>query len=135
MQSDLPPRPAVGVVCRRGEDVLLIRRGHPPRQGEWSIPGCKVRRGESLHAAARRELFEETGVSARIGALLSVYEIIDADFHYVLIDYDAAWLSGEPLAGDDATEAAFMPYEQALRIVSRDDLRDVLIRARNKTET
>ncbi len=124
------PIPAVGVVCWRGDEVLLIRRGRAPRQGEWSIPGGKVERGESLHEAARRELLEETGVTAEIGGLIEVYEIIDAAFHYVLIDYRAIWLSGEPVASDDADEARFMPLDEALAKVSREDLRDVLVKSR-----
>lgn len=129
MQSGLHPIPAVGVVCWRGDEVLLIRRGHPPGLGEWSIPGGKVGRGEELHAAALRELFEETGITAQIGELIAVYEIIATDFHYVLIDYMADWLSGEPRAGDDADQALFFPYEQAMAHVSQDDLRDVLSRS------
>lgn len=131
MQSDLYPLPAVGVVCRRGGDVLLIRRGRAPRLGEWSIPGGKVGRGESLRDAALRELYEETGVRARIGDLLAVYEIIEPDFHYVLIDYVADWIEGEPRAGDDADEARFLPFEAALLRVAHDDLRDVLRRAKD----
>ena len=124
------PIPAVGVVCWRGDEVLLIRRGRAPRQGEWSIPGGKVERGESLHAAAVRELYEETGVTANIGKLIEVYEIIDAEFHYVLIDYAAIWEAGEPVAADDADEARFMPLDEALASVSREDLRDVLVKSR-----
>ncbi|HWU50260.1 MAG TPA: NUDIX hydrolase [Asticcacaulis sp.] len=136
MQSGLHPTgqhpsPAVGVVCRRGDEVLLIRRGRPPRQGEWSIPGGKVNWGEGLHAAALRELYEETGVRAHIGDLLAVYEIVEPDFHYVLIDYAADWIEGEPCAGDDADEARFMPFDQALTLVKQADLRDVLLRAQN----
>ncbi|MGN6421756.1 MAG: NUDIX hydrolase [Asticcacaulis sp.] len=125
------PRPAVGVVCLRGDEVLLIRRGRPPRQGEWSIPGGKVAWGEGLHAAALRELYEETGVRAHIGDLLAVYEIVETDFHYVLIDYIADWTEGEPRAGDDADEARFMSFDEALTLVKQDDLRDVLLRAQN----
>ena len=124
------PIPAVGVVCWRGDEVLLIRRGRAPRQGEWSIPGGKVERGESLHAAAVRELYEETGVTANIGKLIEVYEIIDAEFHYVLIDYAAIWEAGEPVAADDVDEARFMPLDEALASVSREDLRDVLVKSR-----
>lgn len=122
--------PAVGVVCRRGDEVLLIKRGRAPRLGEWSIPGGKIHAGETLHAAALRELLEETGVTATISHLIDVYEIIDSDFHYVLVDYAADWVAGEPMAGDDADEARFMPYDDALACVARDDLRDVLSRAR-----
>ncbi len=120
------PIPAVGVVCWRGDDVLLIRRGREPRKGEWSIPGGKVDRGETLHDAAARELLEETGVVAEIGGLIEVYEIIVPDFHYVLIDFCGQWLSGQPVAADDADEAQFVNVEAALSLVSRDDLRDVI---------
>lgn len=120
------PIPAVGVVCWRGDEVLLIKRGREPRKGEWSIPGGKVDRGETLHVAAARELLEETGVVAEIGELIEVYEIIVPDFHYVLIDYKAKWLSGQPVAADDADEARFVNVDKALSLVSREDLRDVI---------
>ena len=126
----LRPVPCVGVVCWRGEEVLLIRRGRPPRLGEWSIPGGKVEWGESLAEAALRELREETGVEAELAGLVEVYEIIEPDFHYVLIDYAARWLKGDPVAADDADEAQFMPFDDALKAVDRDDLRDVLIRSK-----
>ncbi len=124
------PVPCVGVVCWRGEEVLLIRRGRPPRLGEWSIPGGKVEWGESLADAALRELREETGIAAELAGLVEVYEIIEPSFHYVLIDYAAHWRGGEPLAADDADEARFLSFEAALDAVSQDDLRDVLIRSR-----
>ena len=129
-QSPLRPMPCVGVVCWRGDEVLLIRRGRPPRLGEWSIPGGKVEWGETLGEAALRELREETGVEAELGGLIAVYEIIEPAFHYVLIDYAARWRSGEPAAADDADAARFMPFEAALAAVCQDDLRDVLIRSR-----
>lgn len=129
-QHGLHPVPAVGVVCWRGDEVLLIKRGRAPRLGEWSIPGGKVNRGESLHDAALRELFEETGIVAEIGLLLAVYEIIEPQFHYVLIDYVASWKSGEARAGDDAAEARFMSLDEAMSLITKDDIRDVLMRSR-----
>jgi len=126
----LYPVPAVGVVCWRDDEVLLIRRGRAPRLGEWSIPGGKLRRGEALHDAALRELFEETNVRAKIGELLAVYEIIEPGFHYILIDYDAVWLAGDPLAGDDAIEARFMPLDEAMSLINSADMRDVLLKSR-----
>ncbi len=128
----LRPIPCVGVVCWRGDEVLLIRRGRPPRRGEWSIPGGKVEWGEPLAVAALRELREETGVEAQLEGLVEVYEIIEPGFHYVLIDYVARWREGEPKAADDADDAQFLPFAAALEAVSQDDLRDVLIRSRRR---
>ncbi len=131
-QFGLHPVPAVGVVCWRGDEVLLIRRGRAPRLGEWSIPGGKVQRGEALHDAALRELLEETGVVARLGDLIAIYEIIESEFHYVLIDYHASWLSGEAVAGDDADEARFMSFAEAMALISNADMHDVLRKSRRK---
>ena len=108
------PVPAVGVVCLKGDAVLLIRRGRPPRQGEWSLPGGRIEPGERAVDAALRELREETGVEAEIVALVDVVDGVfpEAGLHYVLIDYAARWLSGQPVAGDDAVEARFVPLAE-----------------------
>ena len=113
------PIPAVGVVCLRGDEVLLIRRGKPPLAGDWSLPGGRLEWGETLQDAALRELREETGVSAELLGLIDVVdgrfpaaEPGDDDRHYVLIDYAARWVCGEPQAGDDAAVAAFHPISQ-----------------------
>jgi len=108
-----PPIPAVGIACLRGDEVLLIRRGTPPRQGEWSLPGGRIEPGERAMDAALRELLEETGVVAEITGLIDVVDGLfpEAGRHYVLIDYAARWLSGEPVAGDDAMEARFVALD------------------------
>lgn len=121
------PQPAVGVVCFRGDEVLLIRRGAPPRQGEWSMPGGKVEWHERVEDAALRELLEETGVTARLAGLVAVVDGLFAEErHYILIDYAAEWISGEPVAGDDAAAAAFHPmadidtlglWEETVRVI------------------
>jgi 8-oxo-dGTP diphosphatase len=115
--SSLNPVPAVGVVCLRRAEVLLIRRATPPRVGEWSLPGGRVEFGERVADAALRELREETGVEAELTGLLDVVDGLfpgEPPRHYVLIDYAARWISGEPRAGDDAAEAAFFPAEAAI---------------------
>ena len=126
------PVPAVGVVCFRGDAVLLIRRGQPPRLGEWSLPGGRIEPGEGAREAALRELAEETGVAADLVGLIDVVDGIfpEAGRHYVLIDYAARWTAGEPVAGDDAAEAVFVPFDEALAWVDWDETRRILIAAR-----
>lgn len=127
----MTPIPAVGVVCLRGDEVLLIRRGTPPRVGEWSLPGGRIEPGERLVDAALRELREETGVTAEITGLIDVVDGLfpEAGRHYVLIDYAVRWLAGEPMAGDDAAEARFMPLDEALAAVSWSETRRVILAA------
>jgi 8-oxo-dGTP diphosphatase len=120
------PVPAVGVVCLRGDEVLLIRRGQPPRLGEWSLPGGRVEFGEKLEAAALRELAEETGVRAELVGLVDVVDGLFGERHYVLIDYAARWLEGDPVAGDDAAEARFMPLAEALAAVEWDETKRII---------
>ena len=126
--SMLAPVPCVGVVCLRGDEVLLIRRGRPPRQGEWSLPGGRIEAGERAMDAALRELREETGVEAEIIGLIDVVDGLfpEAGRHYVLIDYAARWLSGEPVAGDDALEAVFHPIDAVGEIVGWEETRRVI---------
>jgi 8-oxo-dGTP diphosphatase len=112
------PVPAVGVVCLRGDEVLLIRRGRAPLQGAWSLPGGRIEWGERVSEAALRELAEETGVRAEILGLIEVVDGVvpaapsegakeEVEHHYVLVDLAARWVGGEPRAGDDASDAAF----------------------------
>lgn len=111
--------PCVGIACFRDHEVLLIRRGTPPLAGQWSLPGGRIEFGEAAEAAALRELREETGVVARLAGLAAV---VDAIFtsrrsgatarHYLLADYAAVWVSGEPVAGDDAALAQFVPVSR-----------------------
>ena len=120
------PIAAAGVVCLRGTDVLLIRRGTPPRRGEWSLPGGRIGPGERAVAAALRELREETGVEAEITGLLDVVDGLFPGRHFVLVDYAARWLSGEPRAGDDASEARFWPAEAAIAAVDWQDTKRII---------
>lgn len=112
------PRVGVGVVCLRGEDVLLVRRARPPLQGQWSLPGGHLEWGETLQAGALRELAEETGIEARLLGLIDVVDAIVEDRHLVLVDYAARWQAGEPRAADDASDAAFLPWRDAIARVA-----------------
>ena len=129
MTAPLPaPVPAAGVVCLRGDTVLLVRRGRPPRMGEWSLPGGRIEPGERAIDAALRELREETGVEAEITGLIDVVDGLfpESGRHYVLIDYAARWLSGEPVAGDDAAEARFVPLDDIDALVAWSETRRVI---------
>lgn len=117
MKRDYPDRPFVGVgaVVLRGDEVLLVRRAKPPSQGHWSIPGGAQHIGESVAEAALREVKEETGLDVDLVEQIAVIDSIRRDevgrvaFHYTLIDFVALWRSGEPVAGDDASETVWAP--------------------------
>ncbi len=117
----------VGAVVFRGAEVLLIKRGKAPFIGQWSIPGGSLHEGERLEDAVIREVREETGVEIRLLGLVGVFEALPKTRegegflrHMLMIDYAAEWVSGAPVAGDDAAAAEFAPYEQALARVSWD---------------
>jgi 8-oxo-dGTP diphosphatase len=119
----------VGVLCCRDNQILLIRRAQDPQKGQWSIPGGRVMFGETLIEAAKRELFEETGVEAEIDEMIGHFEFIAEDYHYVVFDYYARWSAHEPVAGDDADDAQFMTATDALDCVASEDLRRLIVRA------
>ena len=125
------PVPAVGVVCLKEDQVLLIRRGKAPRLGEWTLPGGRIEPGERAVDAALRELREETGVEAEITALIDVVDGLfpEAGMHYVLIDYAARWLSGEPVGADDAFEARFVPLDQVDSLIDWSETRRIIRQA------
>jgi 8-oxo-dGTP diphosphatase len=119
------PRVAVGAIVFKDHKVLLVRRGKPPAEDLWAIPGGRVELGETLPAAAEREIFEETGIT--IHALKPVYtfDVIERDasgrtrFHYVIVDLIADYVRGDIRAGDDASAARWVsPDEMASLNVS-----------------
>jgi mutator protein MutT len=129
------PEVAVGaiVVDAQGR-VLLIRRGHPPNQGLWTLPGGRVERGETLAQALSRELATETGLAATCGPLAEVFEIIDDRYHYIILDYLMSEPVGELVAGDDATAARFVALTELSTYQTTDGLLAVLQRALGRTK-
>jgi 8-oxo-dGTP diphosphatase len=89
--------------------ILLIRRGQPPSQGRWSVPGGRVEWGERLTDALRREVEEETGLTVEVGDLAGLVERHYPDFHYVILDYYVTVTGGELRPGGDVTGARWVP--------------------------
>ncbi|HNU84201.1 MAG: NUDIX hydrolase [Pseudomonadota bacterium] len=113
------PRVGVGAIVIHEGKILLVKRASPPGKGFWAIPGGLVELGETVREAAERELLEETGVKVRAGEVFCVFDFIDRDvaggirYHYVIVDFLADYLGGEPRAADDASEARWVPPEEA----------------------
>lgn len=117
---EYPDRPVVGVgaVIIRDGRVLLIRRGQPPMQGAWSLPGGALEVGETLVEGVRRESLEETGLQVEP---LSVVEVLDriahddagrVQYHYVLVDFLCRVKGGTAASGSDATELRWAALDE-----------------------
>ncbi|MGO7541264.1 NUDIX hydrolase [Rhizobium beringeri] len=106
-------RPVVGAmaVVVREDRLLLVRRRNEPDAGRWSFPAGKIEFGETIDTAAIRELAEETGVSATAGRIITAVDAIDYDdegkvqHHFVVVALLCQWITGDPQANDDATDA------------------------------
>jgi 8-oxo-dGTP diphosphatase len=114
-----------GIAFDAAGRVLLVRcadRG-------WSVPGGRVELGETLTAACARELREETGLEVRVGDLAEVFERIEPDFHYVILDYLVEVVGGTLAAGDDALEAGWFSLADVAHMDRTGGLDAVLERA------
>lgn len=97
----------VGAVLLDGDGrLLLIRRGHDPHAGLWSLPGGRVEDGETPGQAVRREVLEETGLTVAVGAVVGRVRIPAGAVVYDVVDL-ACTLDPpgqQPVAGDDAID-------------------------------
>jgi 8-oxo-dGTP diphosphatase len=110
--SEKTPVVAVGAVVVHERALLMVRRGREPHEGRWTIPGGRVEVGEYLNAAVAREVREETGLEVEVGQLLGVFEVV-GEPHFVILDHIAAPKDdAEPVAGEDAEEARWIPLDQ-----------------------
>jgi 8-oxo-dGTP diphosphatase len=134
VKREYPESPIVGVgalIIEVGR-VLLVKRGHPPLRGEWSIPGGALEVGETLREAAAREVCEETGLTVEVLDLLGVYDRVlrDAEgrtlYHYVLIDFLCRKARGEVLAAGDAEDVRWYTPEEAANLPLAEDTAEVI---------
>lgn len=134
MKREYPEQPLVGVgaIIIEGDRVLLVKRGHAPLLGEWSIPGGVLEVGETLREAAVREVLEETELTVETAELLGVYDRIlrDADertlYHYVLIDFLCCRIAGEAKPSGDAQDVGWFTYPEAQELSLAEDTLDVI---------
>jgi 8-oxo-dGTP diphosphatase len=130
----IPPAPrpelAVGAVAVAGGALLLVRRATPPQVGRWTLPGGRVEGGETLARALEREVAEETGLSVRCGELVGWVERISDEHHFVILDFtvrvEGASEENRPVAGGDASEAAWVPLAGLDEVALVDGLADFL---------
>jgi 8-oxo-dGTP diphosphatase len=111
------PRTGVGAIVIKDNKVLLVKRGVEPNKGRWAIPGGMLKLGETMRECAAREILEETGVTVAIGECIYVFDLIERDdagkikFHFVVVDFTALYVAGEPKGADDAEEAGWFAPE------------------------
>src|SRR5204863_6056202 len=140
MNREYPERPFVGVGAIIVDDgrVLLVKRGHAPLAGEWSVPGGVLELGETVREGVVREVLEETGLTVETLELLGVFDRVVRDldertlYHYVLIDFLCQRVSGELCAAGDADEARWFSAEELAKLPLAKDTAEVIQSALSK---
>ena len=116
MPTEDRPVCGVGVAVVNEGKLLLVQRGRPPGEGLWAVPGGKVRLGEPMREAARREALEETGLDIEVGHLVWAGDSIGPgdppDWHFCLVDFLGSVVGGELMAGDDAAQVRWVRLEE-----------------------
>lgn len=120
MAREYPSQPVVGVgaVVVRDGRALIVKRGHEPRQGEWSLPGGHLHLGESLADGARREVKEETGLDVEPGPIIETFDRVHRDpdgrirYHFVIVDFVCTAPEGQAVAGSDAAAVAWVRADE-----------------------
>lgn len=132
-----PSAPLVGVgvvVLNDQGQVLLVKRGRPPRLGQWSLPGGLLDLGERLVDGAYREVLEECAIEIELGDLITVFEPIEWDaagrleYHYVILDYWAHYRRGSAQAQDDAAAVQWYALAELPQLQLRPETYDVILR-------
>ena len=134
MNREFPEHPLIGVgsIIIESDRVVIVKRAHPPIQGQWSIPGGVLEVGEMVREAAIREAREETGFIVEPGELLGVYDRILRDdqkrvqYHYVLVDFLCRPVGGQLQASTDAAEVRWFTREELPALKLAEDTFEVI---------
>lgn len=132
-----PDQPVVGVgaVILTDEGVVLVKRGHEPLAGQWSLPGGALELGETLEAGVAREIREETGLVVDVGPVIEVFDRVLVDetgrvqYHFVIVDYLCVPRGGDLRAGTDVDDVAVAPVNALSPYRLTEKARDVIERA------
>ena len=124
------PKLGVSACVWQGKRVLVIQRANPPFARMWSLPGGHVEAGETLLAAANRELFEETGVKAHLKHLAGMYTLAHPDGSYMIACYTGRWKSGKGMASGDVMAARWALSAELGGLAFTPNARDAIERAR-----
>lgn len=135
------PKAAASMAVFRGNQVLLAQRRKPPLAGIWSLPGGHIELGETAAEAAVREVREETAVDAAVLDVVGIRDVIMRDDagavvgQYVIAVHVGRWLSGAPLAGSDAADAAFFEIADLEGLALTEGAREMIARAHARLQT
>lgn len=131
-----PTTPIVGVGAAvfRGREVLLIKRGKPPLQDVWTLPGGRVKESETLTDAVAREILEECNINIEIKDLIDIFEYIEKDdkgktaFHYLVFDFLAVYRSGRTTPKSDALETLWVPMDRINEYNVTDKAKEIILK-------
>ena len=131
IKREYPDRPisAVASLVIYKDNLLLVKKNKSDNL--WSFPGGAVELGETLQAALKREVMEETTIKIEVLSLINNLDIIRFDnnnikLHYILSIYEGKYINGEPKYGDDVVDAAWHNLHTLDNINLLDGTREVL---------
>ncbi len=138
MPRRYPEHPLLGIgaiIFGDQDRILMVERAGNPLNGFWSLPGGLVETGETLEAAVKREILEETGLQVEPQQMFELFERImrddqgRAEYHYVLLDYLCKVVGGTLQAGDDVGRAEWVRREDLPSLLITEGTLDVIERA------